>query len=173
MSHAAAHHTQFTDLLQPEQGRLLRLARNFLANEEDARDALQESVIRAHLAFPRLRGGPGAFGAWLRRIVINECFKIHRRRARVIPVAEPTVGADPAPGPAAAGDVWDAVQRLSPRYRSVIILRFGHDMRVRDVATALRIPAGTVKSRLNAALRQLRMMLADSEDRPRGYRFPA
>lgn len=161
---------EFFALLQPEQGKLYRTAWAILGNEADARDALQEAVIRAYRAFRQLRGGPAAFPAWMRRILVNQATQILRRRAKVIPVERPE---DLSPESVVDGipeesQVWDAVRRLDERYRAVVVLRFLNDMSLEDIAQALDIPVGTVKSRLHVAMKRLREMLQEADEERRG-----
>lgn len=164
---------QFFALYRPEAGRLYRTAWAILGNEADAGDALQEATIRAYRAFDQLKGGQAAFPAWMRRILVNTCTQILRKRMRVIPVERPE---DLAGGEAVApdvemqmgSDVWDAVKELDERFRAVVVLRFMQDMQLEDIATALDIPLGTVKSRLHTALKQLRGRLSVVHSERRG-----
>ncbi len=157
---------QFFDLLRPEQGKLYRTAWAILGNEADARDALQEAVIRAYRAFAQLKGGAIAFPAWMRRIVVNQCTQILRKRSRVIPVERPEeLMPEAAGGISDQSDVWDVVRGLPEHYRAVVVLRFLNDMQLDDIAAALNIPVGTVKSRLHTALKQLRATLAETGER--------
>ena len=162
---------RFFALYRPEQGKLYRTAWAILGNEADAADALQEATIRAYRAFGQLRGGDVAFSAWMRRILVNTCTQILRKRMRVIPVERPE---DLTAHPVTEvdlpldGDVWDAVRSLDERYRAVVVLRFLNDMQLEEIAAALDIPLGTVKSRLHAAMKQLRNRLNALEARKEG-----
>ncbi len=153
---------RFFALYKPEQNRLFRTAWAILGNEADAGDALQEATIRAYRAFHQLKGGEVAFPAWMRRILVNTCTQILRKRMKVIPVERPEDlhehGSTEIDLPM-EGDVWDAVRSLDERYRAVVVLRFLNDMQLEEIAAALDIPLGTVKSRLHSALKQLRNRL--------------
>jgi RNA polymerase sigma-70 factor (ECF subfamily) len=162
---------RFFALYRPEQGRLYRTAWAILGNEADAADALQEATIRAYRAFGQLKGGEAAFPAWMRRILVNTCTQILRKRMRVIPVERPEDLAEHGSTEIALpfdGDVWDAVRSLDERYRAVVVLRFLNDMQLDEIAAALEIPLGTVKSRLHAALKQLRNRLHAADNRKEG-----
>lgn len=163
---------RFFALYKPEQGRLYRTAWAILGNEADAGDALQEATIRAYRAFGQLNGGAAAFPQWIRRILVNTCTQILRKRMRVIPVERPEDLRDELTTAdlelALDGDVWDAVRSLDERYRAVVVLRFLNDMQLDDIATALDIPLGTVKSRLHTALKLLRSKLQGEESTRRG-----
>jgi RNA polymerase sigma-70 factor, ECF subfamily len=160
---------RFLALYRPEQSRLYRTAWAILGNEPDAADALQETAIRAYRSLDQLRGGEQAFPAWIRRILVNTCSQMLRRRGRQIPVERPE---DFGPEPTQPdlelpfdGDVWEAVQQLDERYRPVVVLRFLNDMQLDEIARALQIPLGTVKSRLHAAMLQLRRLLERAAER--------
>jgi RNA polymerase sigma-70 factor (ECF subfamily) len=135
-------------------------------------DLFQETwlrVVRARDRFdPRRR-----FSTWLYQIANNLCRDRYRRRAveeRALAVerarleaAKPT-----GDGAAPAGMALDMERRLRSlpeRLREVLILRYYQDLGEAEIAQALRIPRGTVKSRLHAALRALR---AEEEEPDRG-----
>ncbi|MDF2626340.1 MAG: polymerase ECF-type sigma factor [Symbiobacteriaceae bacterium] len=163
---------RFFALFKPEAGRLYRTAWAILGNEADAGDAVQETTIRAYRAFDQLKGGAVAFPAWIRRILVNTCTQIIRKRTRVIPVERPEDLSEERMTPdmqlSLDGDVWDAVRELDERYRAVVVLRFLNDMQLEDIATALDIPLGTVKSRLHTALKVLRTKLQAENGERRG-----
>lgn len=163
---------QFFALYRPIAGRLYRTAWAILGNEADAADALQEATIRAYRNFHQLKGGSIAFPAWMRRIVINSCTQILRKRLRLIPVERPEDLADELVAPAMdlpmESDVWDAVSMMDERFRAVVVLRFLDDMQLEEIAQALEIPLGTVKSRLHTALKLLRSQLQTNDRESRG-----
>lgn len=156
----------FLELLHREEGKLYRIALAILGNEADAWDALQQAVEQAWRKRNTLRGSDDAFPAWIKRIVINRSINLLRARERVIPV-------DPSsmfPSSAINGQeydeirmVWELVQELGPEYRKVIALRYLGDMSLREIASALGIPLGTVKSRLNTAHHRLKQLMEDNE----------
>lgn len=163
---------RFFALFKPESGRLYRTAWAILGNEADASDALQETTIRAYRAFDQLKGGPAAFPSWVRRILVNTCTQILRKRMRVVPVERPEDLAEEQVTPEMdiplGSEVWEAVRQLDERYRAVVVLRFLNDMQLEDIATALDIPLGTVKSRLHTALKVLRGRLQAENGQKRG-----
>lgn len=163
---------RFFALFKPEQGRLYRTAWAILGNEADAADALQEATIRAYRAFDQLKGGSAAFPSWMRRILVNTCTQILRKRMRVIPVERPEDLAEERVAPDLdvpfGSEVWEAVRQLDERYRAVVVLRFLNDMQLEDIATALDIPLGTVKSRLHTSLKLLKNRLQDGHEERSG-----
>src|SRR4051794_40590755 len=103
----------------------------------DADDCLQETLISALRAYPRLRPGSNVH-AWLFTIARNKALDEHRARARrPVPVA---AGLDSAPAAAhdsADAELWGAVRELPPKQRAAVVLRFVNDLPHRDIATVL------------------------------------
>jgi RNA polymerase sigma factor (sigma-70 family) len=131
----------------------------------DAEDAAQEAFIKARAALGRFREG-APFRPWLLTIVANEAR--NRRRAagrRLALVGRVAASEKPAPVPlpeaeALAGDdrreLAEALRRLAPDHREVVVLRYLLDLSEAECAAALRCRPGTVKSRLSRALARLR-----------------
>lgn len=156
----------FFELLRAHQGYLERIALAMLNNRADAEDALQDAALAGYQHYSQLRGGPPAFGAWMRRILIHRCRLILDRRSRSFPVDELAAyipGETPGPD-ADSTEIWEMVARLADHLRSVVVLRYMLDMPQQEIADALAIPLGTVKSRLGKALELLRKMDAEGEE---------
>ena len=165
---------EFEAILELHYRRVYRLIYRMVRNESDAADLTQETFIRVYRALPRLRAD-GACAAWVRRIATNLCVDHIRRRRATLPSVEASecsishdreADAD-SNDPAhifMAGErsrlVHRAVEALPVEYRTVVILHHLEDMRVDEIAEALRIPAGTVKSRLSRARQALYRRLA-------------
>lgn len=158
---------QFLSLLKQEQGKLLRIARAITGQEADAWDMVQDAVLTAYGRLGELRGGPDAFGPWIRRILVNRSRNLLRARSRTVMlevVGETEV--DPTPGPEerlAQSELWAQVMELEEHHRQVLVLRFLVDMTVEEIAAVVDAPAGTVKSRIHRALGALRRRLDPSE----------
>ncbi|MGE5391588.1 MAG: RNA polymerase sigma factor [Deltaproteobacteria bacterium] len=161
--------TRFLELLHKEEGKLFRVALAILGSENDAWDALQQSVEQAWRSRKTLRGSDAAFPAWMKKIAVNCSINLLHRRERVIPVdpqALPVMMQD-GPSPDAAM-IWQLVGELGPEFRKVIALRYLGDLSLEETARALNIPPGTVKSRLHTAHKRLKEMLDDKEKKGAG-----
>ena len=169
----------FAVLMRRYNRRLYRTARAILKDDGAAEDALQEAYVRAYRHIGDYRGD-AAMATWLTRIVVNEALQILRRTRRervVVPID------DPAGAPAA--EVSDApettpessamrseIRRLIERkidelpegYRAVFVLREVEEMTVEETASALDLPAATVRTRLFRAKARLREALAHELD---------
>jgi RNA polymerase sigma-70 factor (ECF subfamily) len=162
----------FSELVQRYQGMAYNVAYRILGNAEDAEDATQDAFLSAYRALKRFRHG--SFRSWLMRIVTNACYDC-LRRARHRAAASLDSGEDadgheclPAPGesPEAMAERQDQsrqVQRalavLPPRQRMVVVLRDIQGLGYAEIAQVLRVPVGTVRSRLSRGRRALRERL--------------
>jgi RNA polymerase sigma-70 factor (ECF subfamily) len=160
-------HDAFAVLARAAVARLDAAARLILRDRELARDAVQEAFIRAWRDLPGLRD-PGRFDAWLHRLTVHACLDIARRRRRRVNEIELTPMFTTAIGDAAAAiadrELLDqALRRLEPEWRAVVVLHFYLGMPLPDVAAELRIPLGTAKSRLHRSLGVMRTTLAEAD----------
>lgn len=122
-----------------------------------ADDVTQAAMTKLYLAWPRLR--PETLDAYARRTVVNEAITTARRR-REWPTADlPDAGAPEVPDHGL--DLDRALDLLSPQQRAIIALRFLDDHSVADVANALGVAEGTVKSQTSRAVATLRSHIHD------------
>jgi len=140
-----------------------------LRDASAAQDVVQETLVDAWRDLPTLRD-PERFEPWLRRLLVRACAdharRDRRRRIAEIPVAgvwhaAPEVAAD---GIALRDEVARALAVLPIEQRTVLVLVYYLDLPVSETASILRIPVGTVKSRLDRARSALRAAL-ESERR--------
>lgn len=118
-----------------------------------ADEAVDEAMTRALANWDKVRGYDRPDG-WLYRVGLNWARGMFRKRQyELLGDVEPNrhVGNDPLPDP----DLIEAVARLSLKLRSVVVARYYLDLSTSEVAAALEIPEGTVKSRLSRALQRL------------------
>jgi len=158
------HEQQFLELLHQEEGKLFYIAWGILGQESDAWDVLQQSVEKAWRNRNKLKGGSSAFPAWIRRILVNQSLDTLRSSKRTIPVepsdlVEMLSGEVVPEGPA----IWEMVALLDQEHRQVVFMRYLGDLALKDIAAELQIPLGTVKSRLNRALKRLKIKLEEDE----------
>jgi RNA polymerase sigma-70 factor (ECF subfamily) len=153
------------ELARRHERALLGLAAGVLGGQRDlACDAVQEAWVRV-IRFAGQFNGRSAVKTWLYRIVINQCHTLAgARNGATLP---PDTLAQLAPGPAAAAEhadfgaaVRDAVAQLDPDRRTVVLLCYHGGLTHEQAAEILEIPLGTLKSRLHAALTDLRARLA-------------
>jgi RNA polymerase sigma-70 factor (ECF subfamily) len=139
-----------------------RVAYSVLRQREDAEDVAQEAFARAHRRFRQLRDRD-RFKAWLVRMTWRLALDRQRSERRRT-TREQAVAPEPVTNAAADGDLaaalWQAIDALPEKLRLVVVLAGieGHDMR--EVGTLLKVPAGTVKSRLFLARQRIREWLS-------------
>lgn len=166
----------YEELVSRYQGIAHRVAWLVARQAGEAEDAVQEAFVKAYFALPKFR--PGApFRPWLLRIVANEAKNRARSASRREGLVLRAAAADPggaAPSPEAAALAREdaetlarALGRLREPDRLVIAYRYLFELSEAEVADALGLRLGTVKSRLSRALTKLRAELARTgEDAP-------
>lgn len=161
----------YAELVTRYQALAARTAYVITGSDEDAEDAAQEGFVKAYFALDRFR--PGApFRPWLLRIVANEA--INRRKAAGrrptvgLSVVEDRPSVDTALSPEGAalaserrGVVLDALRRMKEEDRLVIAYRYFFDLNEAEMAEALGVARGTVKSRLSRAIGRLRVLMRE------------
>jgi RNA polymerase sigma-70 factor (sigma-E family) len=171
---------EFRDFMHGRWPAMVRLAYALTGDQGHAEDVAQTAFARAYASWPKVRrtGNPEAY---VRRIVINENlnrFRKHRVAERLTDTLPDSVsGALPGSlaGSLSGSDAtrqYDdrsaliaALQRLGPRQRAVIVLRYWLDLTEAEIAAALGCSVGTVKSQAARALATLRQSaeLVDGE----------
>ena len=125
----------------------------------EAEDCLQETLISALRAYPRLRDGSNV-RAWLFTIARNKALDEHRSRARrPVPVA--AVDAPVAVATETDGELWAAVRELPPKQRAAVALRFVNDMPHREIARVLDCSEAAARRSLHEGLNKLREGMSD------------
>ena len=163
----------FADLVRRWQRRLLAHGWRLTGDDEAARDAVQAAWLEIARGLPRLRD-ERAFPAWAYRIVTRRCareisgLKDRRELARAL-TAQPTPDPTPAPDVDPTGDVGrlrEAIRTLPPAQRAALALFHFEDLSIPEIAVALDVPAGTIKTRLMHARRRLRAVLEGDDHDP-------
>jgi RNA polymerase sigma-70 factor (sigma-E family) len=128
-------------------------------NAADAEDLVQAALAKAYLAWDKI-ADPAAVDAYVRRAMVNTHISWwRRRRLEEYPTGEvpDQVVSDHAGQSVIAETVRAAVERLPQRMREAVILRFFEDMTEAEVASALGVSLGTVKSTVSRAVARLRI----------------
>ncbi|HEV8697844.1 MAG TPA: sigma-70 family RNA polymerase sigma factor [Candidatus Limnocylindrales bacterium] len=164
-------HDAFAELAGAAISRLDAAAWLMLRDVEQAKDAVQNALVRAWRDLPTLRD-PDRFDAWVHRLLVHACIDEARRtrRHRVdVELTELDVPSttDPASAIADRDQLERGFLRLEPELRAVIVLHHYLDLPLPTVAAIVGIPLGTAKSRLHRALGLMRAALdADARVQP-------
>ena len=128
-----------------------------LRNKEDAEDAIQNALMQGYDHLDDLRFFD-KIKPWILRILVNECYKILKKRMYTVDIEELEVssGEDTIEQKTI---LWESVLALEMKYRTVIILYYYENMPVKDMAKVLGITVDAVKQRLFRARKMLREIL--------------
>jgi RNA polymerase sigma-70 factor (ECF subfamily) len=162
------------EVVREHSSRVFRLAYRLTGNQHDAEDLTQEVFVRVFRSLADYR--PGTFEGWLHRITTNLFLDLVRRRHRIRFEGLPD-DAERVPGKAATpaeiyddahldDDVQRALDALLPEYRAAVVLCDIEGLTYEEIAAALDVKLGTVRSRIHRGRSQLRTALAHRAPRP-------
>ncbi len=158
----------FGVLVERYRAPLVRLAYRLTRDRDEAKDIAQDVFLRAFRRLDDFRP-ERPFARWMFVIARNASLDTIRRRRREAALAAGTEERSFEPGPEdvalrndAAVRVHAALEALPSKYRDVLELYYVSDLRYRDIALALEIPIGTVKTYISRAKRRLRAELAET-----------
>ena len=142
----------FTELMQSQMQNMYRTARAILMNDEDAADAIQETILVCWEKMKDLKEDK-YFRTWMTRILINKCYEIIRTNQKL-------TFTDELPETAVEADVsnleWkEALAALDEKYRLVLVLFYSEGFQTKEIAKMLKIPNSTVRTRLARGREQL------------------
>ena len=151
---------EYLERAELARGKLYRAALLTLGSEAAAVDAVDEAVYKGYLSYRKLRQ-PQYLETWLVRILVNVCRDELRRRKRELAVeALPETAQEEFD----ALPLKEAIRRLPPALRDVIILRYFTGLTLEETAQALELPRGTVSTRQRKALALLKLDLTTTEE---------
>lgn len=143
---------------------LMRTASLLTGNTAAAEDALQEALARVAMRWPKVVGG-GAPEPYVRRVLYTVVVDDWRRRRRLdtepSDIQDHGDGVDVASRVSSSLVLGDALRRLTPRQRAVLVLRYYDDLTEVQAADVLGCSVSTVKSQTKHALRRLRELAPD------------
>jgi RNA polymerase sigma-70 factor (TIGR02954 family) len=149
----------FYELMQIHKVRLLKIAFTYLRNEDDALEALQEVTFRAYKSIHKVKHSE-YLSTWLIRIMLNYCFDECQKRKKVTftdqfenIVVKENIGQ--------SLEIQEALNNIDLRLREVIILKYFHDLKIKDIAQILDSPESTIKTWLYKGLKALQGQLEE------------
>lgn len=136
---------------------LYRYAYLLTGNHADSEDVVQQTLIKAYRAWPRIKEADSP-DAYIRRMLTNTYLSARRPKARRLELltdSPPESGHAPPSGPEERMALWPHVRSLPPRQRAVIVLRYYEDLSEQEIANALGCSRGNVKATAHRALKAL------------------
>ena len=148
----------FDLLMRPQLQRMYRIAISMLENEEDAADAIQETVLKCWQKVGQLKNEE-YFQTWLTRILINQCKDILKARKKYVLVEEmPEIEYEDQ----YETDDWKAIlNNLEEKYRVVMELYYVEGFSTKEIAKLLHIKEVNVRSRMSRGRKQLEQYLRE------------
>lgn len=174
----------FRGLVEDYKKKIYFIAFDIVGDHQEAEDVSQEVFIKIYRALPKFRKD-AKMSSWIYQITVNACIDVIRRRKSRPQVQLEDWGDSPLYGGVLGGAsgmedperraeasllrqrIDSALHRVSPRERVVFVMRHFNDFKVCEIAEALAVSDGTVKSLLFRALRKLRKELKIHPERPR------
>ncbi|MDE6052199.1 MAG: sigma-70 family RNA polymerase sigma factor [Lachnospiraceae bacterium] len=146
----------FADVVLSSTDSLYRISKSILKNDADCEDAVQEAIATGFGKLSTLQQEAYA-KTWLTRILIHECYNLLKKREKTAailtePEDEEYINLD-------YSDLYEALSTLKKEYRLTIVLYYLEGYSIEEIAKILRIPTGTVKSRLSRGRRDLRCIM--------------
>ena len=150
----------FDRLMRTQLKKMYRIAIAMLQNEEDAADAIQETVLKCWQKIGQLKNDK-YFETWLTRILINQCNDILRGRRKIVYVEDiPEIVHEDH----YFNDEWkEVLSGLSEKYRIVMELYYVDGFSTKEIAGMLHITDTNVRSRMVRGRRQLEQILSESQ----------
>ena len=143
----------FTDLVLDSEPTLYRVAMSMLRNEKDCEDAVQTAILTAYEKLGTLKHEE-YFKTWLMRILINVCNKQLKSASKTTELNDTDLSSGNAE---VSTEIRIAIESLPVKIRQVVVLYFS----VKEIKSIIKIPEGTVKSRLSKGRALLKDYLRD------------
>lgn len=155
----------FEELIGSVRRKLYCTAYSYVKNEQDALDIYQETIYKAFTTLKSLKK-PEAFQSWITKILIYKAIDFIRKETRHFTTDKEELFAElmnpeNIDSIAHSMDLTEAFNHLSPTYKTIILLRYYHDLSIKEIARIMDYPEGTVKSHLNRAKKELRPILKE------------
>ena len=166
----------FTSLAFELSDRLFAVAHRILRDFDSAGDALQVTLLRLWRDLPSLRD-PDLIEAWAYRVLVRACHDQLRKQRRQAPTLHLLPADDSEPDASAVVADREQLERafrtLNSEQRAAIVLQYYRGLTLDEIAEILRVPVGTVRSRLHYAKRALRAAIEADARQPAREGRPA
>ena len=165
----------FAELVELYKDKVYQVSYRMLGNAQEAEDVAQETFLRVYANIGNYDPSY-KFSTWIYRIATNLCIDHLRKRKQVYSLDRELEGtdgldwhdrlADQGPNPEESlltgelqGQVQEAIESLTPKYRSIITLRYIEDLSLNEISEVLKLPVSTIKTRIHRGREALRKKL--------------
>lgn len=160
----AGDQNAFGEIFEQYKNLVYKTAYLLLDNPYEAEDAIQEIFVKVYRSLDQYQPSKSAFSTWLYRITVNHC--LNQRRKPLLALATLEKSRSPSQPLRTLEDqfadeqaIQQALNCLSAKLRTVIVLRYYHELSYAEIAQILEIPLGTVQSRLNQGMKKIQHAL--------------
>lgn len=155
----------FEQLISSVRHKLYRTAYSYVRNEQDALDIYQETIYKAYTSLKKLKK-PESFQSWIIKILVFKSIDFIRKESRHFSTGDEELFVELISKESTdyidqSMDLSEAFKFLDPKYKTIILLRYYHDLSIKEIANMMNYPEGTVKSYLSRAQKQLRPILKE------------
>lgn len=150
---------QFCEVVQASRKKMYRVAYRILQNQEDAKDAVGEAIVKAYEKIDLLRN-EDRLEAWIMQIVLNVSKNMRIKRSREV-YGETEKILKQREVWDYHDELWDIIEKMPPKYGDVLHLFYYEEYTMDEISEILDVPVGTVKSRLNRGKERLKKLLKD------------
>lgn len=152
----------FEKLLLQYKSYLYKVAYTYVKDKQVALDILQETSFKAWLNIHTLKDKE-KFKPWITKILVNTALNYIKKESKVIYMEDENsiIYSEKSISIEEKLDLYDAIDLLKPKYKTVIILKYFDDMKIEDISYVLNIPENTVKSHLKRAKESLSSILKE------------
>lgn len=148
----------FYKLILSCKDKLYNIAFCYLKSEQDTLESIQEVTYRAYLKINKLKE-PKYFMTWITKIIINYCIDEQKRKTKIVNIEEHQITNAKDDNTVDTLTLEDAIDKLTPKYKEVIILKYIRDMTTIDISRVMACPEGTIKTWVSRGLKQLKELL--------------
>lgn len=155
----------FERLVSSIRQKLYRTAYTYVRNEQDALDIYQEAIYTAYSSINTLKKGE-SFNSWITKIVVFKAIDFIRKESRHFTTDDEAIfnelmAAEQMNHVMHSPDLSEAFQYLTPVAKTIILLRYYHEMSIKEIALVMNYPEGTVKSYLSRAKKERKPILRE------------
>jgi RNA polymerase sigma-70 factor (ECF subfamily) len=148
----------FQTLIHMDKEKLYKMAYVYLRNEDDALEVFQETIYKAFESLSKLKNDE-YFSTWMTRILINSAINLLRKKKQVVPINKEVlenISDTSSFNSDVQIDLLKAMEEIEEKYKTVLLLRYYQDYTVKQIASMLKCPEGTVKTNIRRGLDKLK-----------------